>query len=208
MPLVMTEKQFAKWAKEVGDRLPKYGWIPAWKKIGAYLKKQHNIRLRKHIDPDGKPWKKTWHVKVRNVGQFGTMLLDSGRHVTQRIRSSRGKRRAKAYLIDMRIPMKPEKALVRTTGKRKTRTILDYLVGGGAAGRSIRISMHKMEYGFKGRFTIWAKKHQFGRSVGTSRRFEGAVNPKRKLVGLNQADEKAITEIMADFVKRRLKKNR
>jgi len=200
MAVVMSEKQFTRWAKEVGDRLPKYGWIPAWKKIGAYLKKQHRIRLRGHKGPDGRAWKKQWTKLAPRIGDEAPILLDDGRVIYQKIKTGKGKKQARDFRKKYGPPLKQEQALVRTTGKFRVRTILDFLVT-KATGRSIRISKHKMEYGYTPG-TRWIEKLQNGGS------YRGQALPRREIVGMNSQDVKEVENIMADFVKRRIEKGR
>ena len=200
MPLVMTEKQFARWAKEVGDRLPKYGWIPAWKKIGAYLKRQQNIRLRAHKSPEGRSWKKKWTKPAPQIGDKAPMFLDDGSVIHQQIKSGREKKRARDFRKKRGPPLKQQKALIRTTGKFRVRSILDFLVT-KATGRSIRMSKHKFEYGYTPG-TQWIEKLQNGGY------YFGQALPRREIVGMNANDVKEVEKIMADFVKRRLEKGR
>jgi len=200
MAMVFSQAQFDRWAKEVGDNLPRYGWIPAFKKIGKYLKDQHKIRLKFHQTPDRAAWAKRYHKPAPRVGESAPILLDDGRVIYQRLKTTRGSRRARAFRQKWGPPMKPTPALVRTTGKSKARTILDFLTK-RASGRSIRISKYKMEYGYTPG-TRWIEKLQFG---GTYR--GGRVQP-REMVGLNRTDMTVIENIMADFVLRRVMKGR
>jgi len=201
MAMVMTEETFLKWARKVEGRLPTWGWIPAWKKVGRYLKDQHKARLKAHKGPDGRSWKKRYSKPAPKVGDVVPIILDSGRVVTQRLKTRRGVRRAKAFRKRFGPPMKPQKALVRTSGQDKARTILDFLTK-RATGRSIRISQHKMEYGYTPG-TQWIEKLYHGRGTYLKKPI-----PARPIVGMNARDVTAVENIVADFVMRRVMKGR
>lgn len=193
-----------RWLKSL-ENPGKWGWMPEHKKIGKHIRAQHRLRLKAHIDPDGKPWPRTYHVPRPKKGDRVPLLIsDEGQAkvIVQTIRTTAGKRKAVAFREKYKAtqpPYKPEKALIRTGGKRKVRRIWDYLVGKGLLGRSLRMGKDFLHYGYT-RGTRWIEELHFG---GT---FKGKRVPPRQVVGLNKTDIDMIEKIYADGYEKRVAK--
>jgi len=169
----------------------KWGWKTTHDKCATYLLRGHKRRIRGHKDPDGKVWQKIFVPPSPKVGTKAPILLDTGRVVTETIRSSGGKRRNAEFRKKFGIPTKKLQSLYRPSvpgglSKRLKATKIWQLLS--SRGNSVRTSKFSMTYGFTPG-TQWVKTHQFGGI------FKGKSVPTREIVGMNDADVKAIQDI-------------
>ena len=193
--------------------------------IGKYLRTEHKVRLKAHVDPEGRPWPETFFAPRPRVGERAPMIVSkgplgvigpkdklasarTGRYpavVVETIRTAAGKRRAVAFRERYGPPFKGEKALIRTAGKRKAKKIWEFLT---TAGRSVRISEGRLEYGYTPG-TRWIEALQNGgqyregssRGVVASivRFFRGAARvPPRGMVGWSPENIAYVEKYLAD----------
>lgn len=199
----MTIPQAEKWLSSL-ENPGRWGWKTTHDKIATYLLGQHKKRIRGHKDPEGHVWPKLYVPPKPRVGEKAPILLDSGRVVTETIRSNAGKRRNKAFRKKFGIPTKKYHSLHRPrvpngVGKKlKAKKIWDFL---SSRGKSVRTSRYGLSYGFTPG-TEWVKKHQFG---GT---YKGKSVPKREIVGMSMKDIQHIESIYEFDYKRKVARGR
>ncbi len=221
----MTVPQFNKWLEKLKQFRPN-ATRGAMQHLGKYIRTQHRDRLKRHVTPDGTPWKPTFAAPKPRVGEVAPMIVSpgplpeigpkaklqsarTGRYpavITARIESAAGKKRAVAFRQRYGPPFKPERALIRTAGKRKATKIRDFLTKPSSG--AVRVSSTGLEYGYT-RGTRWIEalhgggKYREGskRSVFRSiiRRFRGAAKvPARPIVGLSKENVAYAENYLAD----------
>ena len=221
----MSVPEFDAWVKRLGE-FRKNAVRGAMQHLGKYLRTQHRDRLRAHVGPDGQPWQPTFFAPRPKIGDRVPVIVSPGdlptispgmrlqsarsrRYpavVTETIRTQAGKARAVAFRERYGPPFKPDKALIRTAGKKKARKILDFLTKPGSG--SVRVSATGLEYGYT-RGTKWIEALQNGgqyregsnRSAFRSlvRLVRGAAKvPPRPMVGLSAANVSYIENYLAD----------
>ena len=221
----MSVREFNAWIEKLKG-FGKNATRGAMQHLGKYLRTQHRDRLKKHVGPDGQPWKPTFSAPRPRVGEVAPMIVGpgplpeigpkqklqsarTGRYpavVTARIKSAAGKARAVAFRQRYGPPFKPEKALIRTAGKHKATKIRDFLTKPSSG--SVRVSATGLEYGYTpgmkwieslhggGQYRDGSKRSAF-RSI--IRRFRGAARvPARPIVGLSAENKRYIETYLAD----------
>lgn len=222
---VMTVPQLQSWLRKIQTGCRKNVFRGGLQHVGKYLRRDHAKQLRRHVDPDGRPWLPTYAQPRPKVGQVVPMVVSrgplpsigprdklpsarTGRYpsvITAKITNADGKKRAVAFRQRYGPPFKPEKALVRTAGKRKAKRILQYLT---RPGRSVRISDSGLDYGYT-RGTRWIEalhaggRYREGASRGVFRSvirmFRGAARvPARPIVGWSAARIGYVENYLAD----------
>lgn len=221
----MSVPQAQKWLDAL-KRFRPNGTRGAMQRIGRYLREQHRDRLKRHVTPDGTPWAPTWSAPRPRVGEVAPMVVGpgpvpvigpkdklpsarTGRYpavITARITNAAGRARAVAFRQRYGPPFKPEKALIRTAGKRKAKKIRDFLTRAGSG--CIRLTATSIEYGYTkgtkwiealhggGKYREGSKRSAFRSLI---RRFRGAAPvPARPIVGLNPENVNWILGYLAD----------
>ncbi len=221
----MTVPEFNAWVERL-KRFRPNGTRGAMQHLGKYIRTQHRDRLKAHVSPDGQPWQQTFAAPRPRVGERAPMIVSkgplgtigpkdklpsarTGRYpavVVEQIRTAAGKRRAVAFRERYGPPFKPEKALIRTAGKRRATRIRDFLTK--ASSGCVRVSATSLEYGYT-RGTRWIEalhgggQYREGSNRGVFRSivrfFRGAAKvPARPIVGLNAANVQYIEQYLAD----------
>jgi len=202
----MTVPQFEAWTRELAKAPDKWG-LGTHRKIAAYLKRTHRKRLRGQRTPSGMAWKRTFVPDMPQVGDTAFMLLEDGTTVRETIKTRSGLRKAKAWRKKFGPPVKPQKAIVRTAGKKRfrARKVFDFLVTNAlstartkrarrAAGLStnsaLSYSPSHLYYGYTPG-TKWIERLQFGGE------FKGGTVPPREMIGLNNNDINFIEDAYA-----------
>lgn len=221
----MSVPQFEEWCEKLkGFR--KNALRGAMQHLGKYIRTQHRDRLKNHVGPDGQPWQPTFYAPRPKIGDRCPVIVSpgelpvigpkqrlqsarTGRYpavVVETIRTQAGKRRAVAFRERYGPPFKPDKALIRTAGRRKARRIWDFLTK--ASSGAVRVHAAGLEFGYT-RGTKWIEALQNGgqyregsnRSVFRSlvRLVRGAARvPPRPMVGLSAANSDYIENYLAD----------
>ena len=200
----MTVEEFGRWAAEM-MAVDRKSWKPELRAARKILRGSQKTRLRAHVDPAGRPWRKIQSKPAPKVGQRAPLLLPKGVPGPKRgivIRRIRG-RADKLLAMRMRKvfgpPLRDVPALVRTRkapGAKKAVKIRNYLTRGW---RAFKIGKNWMTYGYKNG-TRWVEQLH----AGAVRK--GTKIPARRIVGFSKRDTDRLAEIFVDGYLRRVMK--
>jgi len=190
-----------KWLEKISAMGP-YGWAATHKKIGAYIRKITRKRFRAHQEPEGARWAALYSKPAPLVGERVPILVPGG-VVTRRIKTVRGRRRARAFRERYGPPYKPLPAIYRPRRKPGAPAALmphQWLVKDRGV---LRTGKAHVEYGYtQGTRGKTLRRIHFGST------YRGARVPPRDLLGLNRADLRHIDNMYADAYLRRTMKGK